>query len=135
MSGPLESEGAETHTVLPIKDLCALTATLNPSAVDGTTITFSPFSWTVGPPGQDARNQTRNERAPLTLEIKMAVFLGRCPADRQALATWACAVVPPGLLFRRPDMSLDMRLLVVSIETPFSDGSESIAVGLSGPLV
>jgi len=31
-------------------------------------------------------------------------------------------------------MSLDMRLFVVSIETLGSDGSESMAVGLSGPL-
>jgi len=33
-----------------------------------------------------------------------------------------------------PDMSLDMRLLVVSIETPDSEGSESMAVGLNVPL-
>ena len=31
-------------------------------------------------------------------------------------------------------MSLDMRLLTVSDETADSDGSESISVGLSGPL-
>ena len=35
---------------------------------------------------------------------------------------------------RGPDMSLDMRLLTVSFETADSDGSESMAVGLSDPL-
>ena len=42
--------------------------------------------------------------------------------------------MPSGLPLRGPDMSLDVRLLVVSIETPVSDGSQSMAVGLSGPL-
>ena len=64
----------------------------------------------------------------------MGVLLERSPAGRQALATWAFEVVPSGMPFRGPDISLDMRLLVVSIETPGSDGSESMAVGLSGPL-
>jgi len=44
------------------------------------------------------------------------------------------AVVPSGLPFISPDMSLVMRLLVVSIETPGLDESESLAVGLSGPI-
>ena len=50
------------------------------------------------------------------------------------MATWAFAVLPSGLSLRGPDMSLDTRLLVVSVETPGSDGSESMAVGLSGLL-
>ena len=70
-------------------------------------------------------------RAP---EIKMEVLLGRSPADKQVLVTWAFEVVPSGLSLRGPDMSLDMRLLTVSDETADSDGSESMAVGLSGPL-
>ena len=70
----------------------------------------------------------------LTPEIKVVVLLGRYPAGRQALATWAFEVVPSGMPFRYPDMSLDMRLLVVWDETPDSDGSESMAVGLSIPL-
>jgi len=70
----------------------------------------------------------------LTPEIKMGVLLRRSPAGRQALATWVCEVVPSGMPLRGPDMSLDMRLLFVSIETPRSDGSESMDVGLSGPL-
>jgi hypothetical protein len=41
----------------PSKDRSALTVALNPSAVDGTTINFSPFSWAVRPggpqPGQE----------------------------------------------------------------------------------
>ena len=67
-------------------------------------------------------------------EIKMGVLLGRCPAGGQALATWAFAVVPSGVPLKGPDMSLHVRLLIVSIETPGSDGSESMAVGLSGPI-
>jgi len=43
-------------------------------------------------------------------------------------------VVSSAMPLRGPDMSLDMRLLVVSIETPGSDGFESVAVGFSGPL-
>jgi len=112
----------------PSRDRSALTAALNPSAVDGTTINSSPFSWAIRLPGQDARKQARKERASLTPEIKMGVLLGRRPAGRQAIA-----VVPSGLSLRGPDMSLDMRLLVVSVETPGSDGSESMVVGLSGP--
>jgi len=64
----------------------------------------------------------------------MDVLLGRSPAGWQALDTWAFAVVPSGVPLRGPDMSLDMRLLVVSIETPGSVGSVSMAVGLRGPL-
>jgi len=70
-------------------------------------------------------------RAP---EIKMGVLLGRFSADKQVLVTWAFGVVPSGLSLRGSDMSLDMRLLTVSDETADSDGSESKAVGLSGPL-
>ena len=124
----------ETHTVFPIKGSSALIAALNPSAVDGTTINFSPFSWAIRPPGQDARNQARKERVSLTPEIKMVVLLGRSPHGRQSLTTWAFEVVPFGMPLRGPDTSLNMRLLVVSDETPDSDGSESMAVGLSGPL-
>ena len=43
----------------PSRDRSALTADLNPSAVDGTTIIFSSFSWAIRPPGQDARNQAK----------------------------------------------------------------------------
>jgi len=100
----------------------------------GLTINFSPFSWAIRPPGQDARNQARKERVSLTPEIEMGVLLGRSPAGRLALATLAFEVVPYGMPLRGLDMSLDMRLLVVSIETPGADGSESMAVDLSGPL-
>ena len=67
-------------------------------------------------------------------EIKMGVLLVRSPADKQVLATWALGVVPSGLSLRGLYMSLDMRLLTVSFETADSDGSESMAVGLSDPL-
>ena len=70
----------------------------------------------------------------LTREIKLGVLLGRSSACRQALATWAFGVVPSGEPLRVPDMSVEMGLLVVSDETPVSDGSESMAVGLNVPL-
>ena len=64
----------------------------------------------------------------------MGFLLGRSPADKQALVTWAWVVVPSGMSLRGPDMSLDMRLLTAFEETAGSDGSESMAVGLSDPL-
>jgi len=105
-----------TPSFLP-RDRSALTEGLNPSAVDGTTITFSLFSWAVRWPGLNDRNQARKERAWPKPEIKIGVLLGRYPAGRQALAIWAFAVVPAGLSLRGLDMSLDMRLLVVLAST------------------
>jgi len=64
----------------------------------------------------------------------MGVLLGRCPAGRQALATWELGAVPSGMPLRGPDMSLEMRLMDVSIHTPDSEGSESMALGFSVPL-
>ena len=64
----------------------------------------------------------------------MCVLLGRSPAGRQALATWAFEVAPCGIPLRGSDMSLDMRLLIVSDETLDSDGSKSMAVALNVPL-
>ena len=64
----------------------------------------------------------------------MGVLLERSPAGKQVLATWARLVVPSGMSFRGPDMLLDMRLLTALDETVHSDGSESMAVGLSDPL-
>jgi len=65
----------------------------------------------------------------------MGVLLGRSPADKQVLVTWAFGVVPSGFSLRGPDMSLDMRLLTVSDETADSGGSEYMVVGLSVPLL
>jgi len=130
-----EREGVETHTLPPSRDRSALTAALKPLAVDGTTISFSAFSWAVRPPGQEARNQARKARVSRTPEIKMGVLLGHCPAGKQVLATWALVVVPSGLSLRGPDVSLDMHLLTASDETADSDGSEPIGVGLSDSLV
>jgi len=42
--------------------------------------------------------------------------------------------MPSGMPLRGSDMLFDMRLLDVCIETPDSEGSESMAVGLSVPL-
>ena len=115
-------------------DRSALTATLKPLALDGTTISFSALSWAVRPPGLDTRNQARKAWVSRTPEIKMGVLLARSPADKQVLTTWVFGVVPSDLSLRGTDMSLDMRLLTVSFETADSDGSESMAVGLSDPL-
>jgi hypothetical protein len=64
----------------------------------------------------------------------MGALLGRSPAGKQALATWARIVVPIGMSLRGPNMSLDIRLLTDSWETADSDIPESIAVDLSDPL-
>ena len=66
--------------------------------------------------------------------IKIGVLLGRSPAGRQELATWASKVVLTGMPLRGPDMSVDMRPGAVSEETACSNGSDPLAVGLSGPL-
>ena len=88
----------------------------------------------VGPSGQDARNQARKARVLRTPEIKMGVLLGRSPAGRQVLATWALRVAPSRMSLRGPHMSLDMCLLPVSVQTACSDMPESLAVGLGDPL-
>ena len=46
----------------------------------------------------------------------------------------AAEVVPAGVPLRGPDMSCEMRLFAASDETEGSDESDSMAVGLSGPL-
>jgi hypothetical protein len=66
----------------------------------------------------------------LTPEIKIGVLLGRSPAGKQVLVTWAFGVLISGMPLIGPDMSLDTRLLAVSDETA---GSHDC--GLSGPLV
>ena len=129
-----EREGVETYTVPSSRDRSALTAALKPLAVDGTTISFSASSWAVRPPGQYARNQARNARVSREPEIKMVVLLGRSPADKQVLVTWAFEDVPSGFSLRGPYTWPDMRLLTVSDETSEADVSESKAAGFSGPL-
>jgi hypothetical protein len=74
--------------LFPLRDRSVLTMARNPSAVDGATIKFLPFSSAVRPPGQDAHNQARMARVLLTPEIKMGVLLGCSPAGMQVLATW-----------------------------------------------
>jgi hypothetical protein len=95
-----EREGVDTHILPPLRARSTLTTARNPSAVDGTTINFSPLSWAVRPPGQDARNEARKQRVSLTPEIKMGVLLGRCSAGKQVLFTWAFGVVPTGMPLR-----------------------------------
>jgi hypothetical protein len=120
----------ETHTLLPFKSPHELPVALKQSADDGTTINFSPFNWAVKPLGQDARNQARKALVSPTPVIKMGVLLRRSPAA----ATLALEVVPAGVPLRGLDMSWDMRLVAVSVETVDSDGFESMAEGLSVPL-
>jgi hypothetical protein len=118
----------------PSRDGSARIAALNPSAVDGTTINFSTFSWAIRHPGQFDRNQARKLRSSLTPAIKMGVFLHRFPAGKQVLFTSAFGVVPSGMSLRGPDTSVDMCLCAASIEAADSDMSVSMAVGLSDPL-
>jgi len=66
--------------------------------------------------------------------MKIGVLLGRSPVGKQVVATWALRVVPAGVPLRGADMSLDMRLFAVFVETAGSDGSEFMAVGLSDSL-
>jgi hypothetical protein len=89
----------------PSRERNELTAARNPSAVDGTTINFSPFCWAAKPLGQDDGNQARKALVSLTHEMKMGVLLGRSPAGAQVLATLALKVVPAGVPLRGPDMS------------------------------
>jgi hypothetical protein len=89
----------------PSRECNELTAARKPSAVDGTTINFSPFSWAVKPLGQDARNQAMKALVSPMPEIKLDVLLGRSPAAAQVVATLALQVVPAGVLLRGPDMS------------------------------
>ena len=43
-------------------------------------------------------------------------------------------MLPSYVLLRGTDMWLEIRLLFVQIETPDSDGTESLLVGLSGQI-
>ena len=83
---------------------------------------FSAFTWAVRPTGQVARNQARKARVSCTIKIKMALLLGLSCSGKQILVTWALVVVPSGISLRCSDMSLDMRLLTVSEETPRETG-------------
>ena len=67
-------------------------------------------------------------------EMKMGVLLGHSPAVAQVVATWTLRVVSAGVPLRGSDMSLDRRLFADSVESAGSDGSQSMAVGLSDPL-
>jgi hypothetical protein len=63
----------------------------------------------------------------------MGVLLGR-PAGTHVMATRVLTVEPTGAPLRGPAMSLDMRPWADFEETAGLDGSEPLAVGLSGSL-
>jgi hypothetical protein len=109
----------ETHTLPKLRARSALTTSRNPSAVDGTTISFSPVSWAIRPPGQDSRYQAWKEGVSRAPVINNCVLLGWSPAGNQVLATWVCGVVPFGLSLRGPDMSLDMDYLLSRRDSGF----------------
>ena len=83
---------------------------------------------------QNGLNLARKTSVSLTPETKIGVLLGLSPAGTQLLATWALRMVPAGMPLRGADMSLDMRLFAVSVETAISDGSKYLALGLSDQL-
>jgi hypothetical protein len=89
----------------PSRERNELTAALKPSAVDGTTINFSPFNWAVKPLGQDTRNQARKALVSPTPVIRMGVLLKRSPVVAKVVANLALQVVPAGMPLRGPDMS------------------------------
>jgi hypothetical protein len=99
------------------------------------TIRFSPFIWAVMPLGHRDRNHARKPRTSLTSVMKTGVRFRRWPGGAGAAGA---EVVPTGVPLRGPDMSqdlsCDMRLLAVSREAAESDESDSMAMGLSGPL-
>ena len=84
------------------------TSGLNPLTFDRMTIKFSSFSWADRPPGKDDRNQARKAPVSLVTVIRIGVLLIYCPFGKQVSVTWACGVVPSGLLLRDPDLSLDV---------------------------
>ena len=78
------------------RERSALTEALKQLSVDGTTFSFSTFSWAVRPPGQDAGNQARKVRLSRIPQIKMGVLLEGSPVGKQVLVTWAFGVVQFG---------------------------------------
>ena len=80
---------------------------LNPSAVPGTIINFSPFIWADRLLGHRVLNHAKKPHV---------------------------SVVPAGMLPRGPDMSTHMRLLAASEEAAGSEESEPVAMGLGCPL-
>jgi len=46
--------------------------------------------------------------------MEVGFLVERSPAGKQVLGIWSIGVVPSGLSLRGPDMSLDMRLFVLS---------------------
>jgi hypothetical protein len=102
---------------------------LNPSAVPGTIINFSPFIWADRLLGHEVRNHARNLRVSVTPVTKTGVLLGRSPAG-----TAPASEVSAGMLLRGPDMLTDMRLLAASEEAAGSEESEPVTMGLGCPL-
>jgi hypothetical protein len=127
--------GTQLHESLDMNVQCLqLTVALNPSPVDGTTISFSAFSWVVRPPGQDARSQARKKRVSRKPEIKMGLLT-------RTLSCWQAVVGQLGAISgairpvaQRPNMSLDMRLLTTVVRQQIRTGPNPWLLGLSDPL-
>ena len=115
--------------MLPSRDRRALTLALNPSAVPGTIINFSPLIWADRLLGHRVLNHARKPRVSVTHVTKTGVLLGRSPAG-----TAPTSVLPAGMLPSGPEMSSDMRLLAALEEAAGSEESEPVAMGLGYPL-
>ena len=102
---------------------------LNPSAVPGTIINFSPFIWAERLLGHRVLSHARKPSVSVTTVTKTGVLLNRSPA-----VTAPALVVPAGMLPIGPDMSIDMRLLAASEEAAGSEKSGPVAKGLGCPL-
>jgi len=93
-----------------------------------------PAAHSVRIPAEEAQGFTPLRPPRAFCHIRLHLTTWWPTPGRQVLATWAWWVVPFGLSLIGPGMSLDIRLLVGSDETPSSDGSESMAVCLSDPV-
>ena len=77
--------------------------------------------------------QPHTQRSSGSVKVWKLTF--SLPSRDGSELTTALRVVPAGVLFRGPDISLEMQLFAVSVQTEGSDGSESMAECLSEPLV
>jgi hypothetical protein len=105
-----------------------------PSAVGGTTINFSAFSWAVRSLGNDARNQARDFLISATPEIKMGVLLGRCLFGHAGVRHVGVYSGVDTRAAQRPGHVTRHASGGCLQETTGSDMSERLAVSLSSPL-
>jgi hypothetical protein len=115
--------------LLPSRDWRALIVARKSSAVPGTITSFSPFKWAERLLRHCVLNEVRKPRVSWNPETKMGVLFVHSPAE----ATLLVRVVPGGMPYRGPDMSVDMRLVAASEEAAGSGLSDPLAEVLGSP--